>query len=206
MDTSQVHVPGNAFSRVIWLFGFYTLLFNAAFLIGYYWLPEGSMRSTPATAGGRVAATVETFWGLLGTILLFNLGSIVVASVAMNLFRIKGIPLGYLYPIILAVFTGLVTGTNSFVSSDMTQYNVRDGTALALSIQTFEMLGYLFIIASTAMCGLYLYDSLWQWRPTKVLSLRDIRLSRSERMCLVLGILLLILAAYRETLMQFGSL
>jgi hypothetical protein len=206
MNTLQVRVSGNAFSRVVWLFGLYTLLFNAVFLIGYYWLPEGFFRATAATAGGQVAAQAQTFWGLFGVILLINLGGNLVASSVMNLFQINGIPLGFLYPLILAVMTGLITGTNSFVSSDMTQYNVRDGTALALSIQTFEMLGYLCLFASTVALGIYQYDSLWQWKPTKVLSLRDVRLSKSEITCLLMGVLLLIIAAYRETLMAFNML
>ena len=207
MNTSQVHISGSVYSRILWLFGLYTLLFNAVFLIGYYWLPEGFLRGSPATAGGQVVAEAQTFWGQFGLTLLFNLGGILVVSFVMNLNQIKGIPLGYLYPLILAVISGLVTGTNSFVSSDMTQYNVRDGTALALSIQTFEMLGYLFIIASTVRYGIYQYNSLWQWKPTaKVMNLRDVRLLRSEMICLVMGILLLIFAAYRETLLSFRLL
>jgi hypothetical protein len=206
MDTSKVHVSGNVFSRILLFFGLYTLLFNAAFLIGYYWLPEGILRATPATAAGQVVATAQTFWGQLGFTLLFNLGSILVASISMNLFQIKGVSLGILLPFFLAVFSGLVTGTNSFVSSDMTQYNVRDGTALALSIQTFEMLGYLFIVSATVGLGIFQYRSLWQWKPTKVIKLRDIKLSKPEMMCVVIGILLIIFGAFRETMLSFNML
>lgn len=125
----------------------------------------------------------------------------------MNVFQVRGISLGYLYPIVLAVFSGLVMGTNSFAASDLSAYNVRDGMALGLSIESFEMLGYLFIIASTIRYGIYQYDSLWQWKPTmKVMNLRDVRLSTPENLCLMIGILLVVIGAYRETQMAFNML
>ncbi len=207
MNTSQVHVPGSVFSRILWMYGLYTLLSNAAFLIGYHWLPEGLLRGSPATGGGQIAADARTFWGQYGLTLLFNLGGILVASLVMNIFQVKRISLGYLYPIVLAVFSGLVMGTNSFAASDMAQYNIRDGMALGLSIESLEMLGYLFIIASTVRYGIYQYDSMWQWKPTsKVMKLRDVRLSKPEMLCLVIGILLIIVGAYRETQMAFNLL
>ena len=66
MNTSQVHISGSVYSRILWLFGLYTLLFNAVFLIGYYWLPEGFLRGSPVTTSGQVAAEAQTFWGQLG--------------------------------------------------------------------------------------------------------------------------------------------
>ena len=43
--------------RVLWLYGLYMLISNATFLIGYYALPEGILRTSPQTAAGRVAAS-----------------------------------------------------------------------------------------------------------------------------------------------------
>lgn len=54
MNTPQVHVSGSVYSRILWLFGLYTLIFNGAFLIGYFWLPEGFLRGSPATSGGQI--------------------------------------------------------------------------------------------------------------------------------------------------------
>ena len=39
--------------RVLWLYGLYMLISNATFLIGYYVLPEGILRTSPQTAAGR---------------------------------------------------------------------------------------------------------------------------------------------------------
>lgn len=206
MNTYQVHVSGSVYSRILWIYGLYTLLFNAVFLISYHWLPEGFLRGSPVTTAGQVVAEAQTFWGQLGLTLLFNLGLVSGFGILMNFIQIKGISLSYLYPLYLAVFTGLITGTNSFVSSDMTQYNVRDGMALALSIGNLEMLGYFFIIASTVRYGVYQYRSLWQWAPTKVMNLRDVRLAKPEIICLVIGILMIIFAACNETVMAFNML
>ena len=206
MNIPQVHVSGSVYSRILWFYGIYTLLSNAAFLIGYYWFPEGFMRGSPMTAPARVVGEAQTFLGQLGLTLLFNLGVVAVTGIVMNFNQVKGISLGYLYPLVLAVFSGLVTGTNSFVASDITQYNARDGMALGLSIGNLEMLGYIFIIASTVRYGVYQYHSLWQWAPTKVMNLRDVRLAKPEIICLVIGILLIIFAGCRETLMAFNVL
>jgi hypothetical protein len=45
---------GHLALRVLWLYGLYMLISNAAFLIGYYLLREGIFRSGPLTAAGRV--------------------------------------------------------------------------------------------------------------------------------------------------------
>jgi hypothetical protein len=61
MNSPQVHTPGSVFSRILWIYGLYTLLSNAAFLIGYYWLPEGFMRASPQTSAGQVVAQAQSF-------------------------------------------------------------------------------------------------------------------------------------------------
>ena len=75
--------------------------------------------------------------------------------------------------------------------------------ALGLSIGGVEMLAYILVIAATAGLGVYQYRSWWrwsgEWQSAKLKRLRDVRLSGSEIVCLALGALLLIAAAYRET-------
>ena len=121
MNTSQVNVPGSVYNRILWLFGLTTLLSNAAYLIGYYWLPEGFMRGNPQTVGGQVVMTAQSFWGQFGLTLLFNLGVTAVVSIVLNFNQVKGIPAGYLYPLFIAISGGLIAGTNSFLASDLTQ-------------------------------------------------------------------------------------
>jgi hypothetical protein len=203
MTIRQPTTQESVFKRVLWLYGLYTLLSNATYLLGYYLLPEGFMRGSPMMWTGRVAAT-GTFWSEFALTFLFNLVLVVLLSVIWNVLQVNGFPVGYLYPIAFAVGTGLVSGTNSFLQSDLRQYNVWDGMALNLSIGGLEMLANILIIASTVSLGVYQFSSWWQMRPTKVMNLRDVRLSRAEILCLASGILLLFIAAYRETVMAIN--
>jgi hypothetical protein len=186
------------------------LITNAAFLFGYYLLPEGSLRQGPQTAAASVAASADTFGAELVLTLLFNVGVVLTVAVVMNLNRVRGFPVGYLYPVFLGVVSGLIPGTNSFVSSDLADYTVREGMALSLSIGNLEMLGYICVIAATVGVGVYEYRSWWrwggEWKVTKTKLLREIRLSRAEWAAVVVGIALVGLAAVRETQMARGSL
>jgi hypothetical protein len=200
MNATSFQAQDGVFKRILLLYGLYSLLTNAAYLLGYYLLPEGFMRGSPGMTPARVAAT-GTFWSEFALTFLINLVLVILLSVILNVLQVKGFPLGYLYPIAFAVNTGLVSGTNSFLQSDLRQYNVWDGMALNLSIGGLEMLGCILIIASTVSLGVYQYSSWWQRKPTKVMNLRDVRLSRAEVLCLISGIVLLLIAAYRETVM-----
>jgi hypothetical protein len=196
--------------RVLWLYGIYMLLSNAAYVAGYALLPEGVMRQSPSVAAGRIVAGASSFWGELGLTLLFNVGLVVVVALIMNLNQVRGFPVGYLYPIVLGVVSGLISGTNSFASSDLTQFNARDGMALGLSIGNLEMLGYILMLAATVRYGVYQYRSWWrwsgEWSPTKRMQIRDVRLTRSEWLALGLGLACIILAGVRETVMARGGL
>lgn len=159
------------------------------------------MRGSPLMAAGELVASAESFWPQFGLTLLFNVGLITVFGVGANLQQVRNFPAGYLIPIFLGIGGGLVVGTNSFIASDLSRYSVRDGMALGLSIGELEMLAYIITIASTVKFGIYQYRSLVDWKPTKVKRLRDVRLSQQETLCLIIAVLLLIIAAYRETAM-----
>jgi len=204
MNSRQPTTHESVFNRVLWLYGLYMLLSNAAYLFGYYLLPEGFMRSSPAVAIGGQIATAGTFWSEFALTFLFNLGVVVVFAVLLNLIQVKGFHLGYLWLISIGIISGLISGSNSFAASDLKQYNAWDGMALNLSIGGLEMLAFVLIITSTVSLGVYQYQSWWQWKSTKVMNLRDVRLSRAELLCLIFGILLLIIAAYRETAMRIN--
>lgn len=204
MNTKFVPTQDGVFKRILWLYGLFMLLSNAAYLLGYYLLPEGFMRDSPPVAIGERLAASGTFWSEFALTFLYNLGVVVMFGVLLNLIRVKGFPLGYLWPIGIGILTGLISGSNSFAASDLKQYNAWDGMALNLSIGGLEILAYVLIITSTISLGVYQYASWWQWKSTKVMNLRDVRLSKVELLGLMIGILLLIVAAYRETAMRFN--
>ena len=208
MNMPQIQAHDGVFKRILLLYGLNALLFNICFVFAYYLLPEGFMRGSPQMAGGEIVAKAESFWPQFGLTLLFNLGMTTVAIVA-NFNQVKGFPAGYLFPLVLAVTGGLIVGTNSFVADDLDRYsNVREAMALGQTIGGLETLGFILVIASTVKYGVYRYRSWWrwsgEWKPAKVMNLRDVRLSRQETLCLVMGILLLIIAAYRETAMAMS--
>ena len=201
IKSAQIQTQDSVFKRILWLYGLFTLLSNASFLVGYYLLPEGFMRGSPLMAAGELVASAESFWPQFGLTLLFNVGLIIVFGVGANLQQVRNFPAGYVIPIFLGIGGGLIVGTNSFIASDLSRYSVRDGMALGLSIGELEMLAYIITIASTVKFGIYQYRSLVDWKPTKVKRLRDVRLSQQETLCLIIAVLLLIIAAYRETAM-----
>ncbi len=192
--------------RALLLYGLHAILFNIFFVFAYYVLPDGFMRSSPQMGAVEAVARQPAFWSQFAVTVFFNLGVVTVIIVLCNFNRIKGVPVGYLVPVSLAITGGLVVGTNSFLSDDLDRYNsVREAMALGQTIGGLETLGFILIVAATVPLGVYHYRSWWRWsgrwRPEKVMKLRDIRLSRSEAICLAIGIVLLILAAYRETAM-----
>jgi hypothetical protein len=205
MNTTQIRLQENIVKRILWLYGLYTLLNMVSYLSGYYLLPEGFMRGSPYSAIGSFVASATSFWGEFGLTILFNLGTVLVVCMLTNLQQFKGIPIGYIVPVILGITSGVVSGTNSFSASDLKQFNAWDGMALGMSIGGVEMLAYVLVISATANIGLTQYRSLWQWKGEKIKNLRDIRLSASETFCLCLGILMIVIAAYRETVMAMNQ-
>lgn len=196
--------------RVLWLYGLCMLISNVAFLFGYHLLSEGALRQGPQAVAGRVAAGAGSFAGELLLTLLFNLGIVVTLAVVLNLNRVRGFPVGYIYPIFLGGVSGLIPGTNSFVASDLEDYTAREGMALSLSIGNLEMLGYICVIAATVSIGVYEYRSWWrwggEWKAVKTKPLREVRLSTSEWAVAGLGVVLVVIAALRETMMARGML
>jgi hypothetical protein len=200
MNTGSVQTQDGVLKRVLLLYGLFMLLSNAAYVLAYYFLPEGFLRGSSVQATARVAAT-GAFWSQMALTFLINLGLLLVLSVWVNLFQIRGFPLGYLWPIVTAVQSGVVAGTNSFLLSDLTKVKVRDGMALSLSIGGLEFLGCILVIASTVSIAVYHFSSWTQLRPTKLRNFRDIRLSRAEVLGVIAGIALLLVAAYREAML-----
>jgi len=200
----------SVFKRVLLLYGAYMLLNNSAYLIGYYFIPEGFMSGSPQAAAARVVDSAGSFGMEFALTLVFNLGMVALLAILANTNQINGFPTGYVYPLFLGVIGGLVAGTNSFVASDLTKYTVWEGMALSLSIGNLEMLGYICVIAATVKLGIYQYKSWWRWtgkwKPIKTGRLLDVRLDRFEVGVLIIGIALVLFAAYRETLMAWGML
>lgn len=192
---------GGVVSRVLLLYGAYTLFHNLAFLFGYYLLSPGIMKKHPAAMiASRVAEASGFWWEFAGTLLvnLLIMGSI---CVLLNLQRVGRIPLGYLVTAFLGVATGLFLGTNSLVALDLSGVAFLAGTATGLTIGGAETLGYVCLIAATAGISTHQRQTWWRSREKfiRMRSLRDVRLSSGELAVLILGLVLIVAAAFRET-------
>ncbi len=188
--------------RALLLYGVYNLCHNLAFLVGYHLLPPGAMKGAhPAYIIASRVARSTSFWSEFGSTLLVNL--LVMGSICtlLNLQRVRTIPLGYLVPVFLGLTTGLFVGTNSLAALDLSGVPFLAGTATGLTIGGAEMLGYVCLIAATSRISIYRRQSWWRWEEkfVRTRSLRDIRLAGEEFLALFLGIILIVIAGYRET-------
>lgn len=150
---------------------------------------------------GSSLRSSEIWPQVFGT-LAFNLIFAAGLGMACKLQQVRGFPAGYLLQMVTGVVGGLTAGSNSFTADDLSKYNVREGLAMSLTIGGTEMLGYICVIAATVNLGIYHYRSWWRWgkawKPEKS-RLRDVRFTRQEVWLAGLGLLLILLGAYRET-------
>jgi len=205
MPIAQKLTQQNVLKRVLWAYGIYIILSLVAFAIGYLLLPEGALRGSAIAIWGEVAAQQTSFWlKFLATIGL-NLGIVSLIGIVVNLQRVNGLPAGYVFIFVQGILSGIVAGTNSFVSQVISPYTL-EGWLVALRIGYLEFLGYVCIVAATVGVGLRNYTSWlpWKAKEIKVKTWRDIRLSRQEIIWLVIGILLILVASYNETVLALS--
>jgi len=166
-------------------------------------LPERIFRGAHPLA--TMVAKQSNFWLHFGETFIINF-CFIAFGVGMNLFMYKeGVPFGYGMPIATGIFGGLILGSNSFMD-DLSRYSVLEGLVRGYSIGELEMLAYVLIIASTAGISIYMDTTPWyslKTKMVKVKNFRDIRLLRQEWIVLLIGIFLLIIAGYNETVFWF---
>lgn len=191
----------NLVARVIWAYAIYIALVLTSFAIGYFFLPRGILLNTPWTAFGALAASPDSFIEQFILTILFNLGFVFLLGVALNLQRVNGFPTGYVFVFAAGIISGLFAGTNSFVSQVISPYTV-EGWLVALRVQHLELLGYTIIVASTISIGLSDYSSWlpWKAKARRIQSWRDIRLTKQEILGIIIGIVLILIGAYNETI------
>lgn len=159
------------------------------------------MINTPWTAFGVMAANPDTLLGQFLATAIFNLGFVLLLGVGLNLQRVNGFPAGYVFVFSAGIISGLIAGTNSFASQAISPYTA-EGWLIALRIQHVELLGYTIIVASTISIGLSDYSSWLPWKAKehRLQGWRDIRLTKQEMVGVLIGVLLILLGAYNETM------
>lgn len=141
-------------------------LFLAAWFLGFYLFPEGSMRGTSLAsklAGSDIGLSVGKE---LSRILLVNLlmGSVIIL---FNLsFRINNIPLGYLIPPIWFLLYGLILGSNSFTFA--MDGKMAPSLAVLGRSGLYELAAYTLIAVSTYNISRFEIKSLFVTNPEKI--------------------------------------
>jgi len=187
-------------TRIVWTYAIYIGLVLISFATGYFFLPRGALINTPWMAFGVMAASPESIIGQFLATVVFNLGFVFLLGVGLNLQRVNGFPTGYVFVFAAGIISGLIAGTNSFASQVISPYTV-EGWLIALRIQHLELLGYTIIVASTISVGLSDYSGWlpWKAKERKIQNWRDIRFTKQEVIGVIIGILLILIGAYNET-------
>lgn len=204
MNLTQRFTQSSILKRVLWAYLFYVVLNLFSFAIGYFLLPEGALLNTPYSALAEVAAQQTGLWLQFLSTVGFNLGFAFLLGVGLNLQRVNSFPTGYVVLFAAGIMSGLFAGTNSFVVQAISPYTL-EGWLVALRIRHLELLGYTVIVASTIGVGIRDYSSWlpWKAKETKIQNWCEIRLSRQEVIGIVVGVFLILLAGYNETILRF---
>lgn len=207
MGLTQKLTEQNVMKRILWAYLIlYLVPTLTAFAAGYFFLPEGFLRGGSSTTPAEIVAQQIGFWPQFLSTIGFNLGLILLFGTVLNTLRLLGLPGGYIYIFVQAIMGGIIAGTNSFVVQVISPYTL-EGWLVALRIGHLEFLGFTCIVASTIGVVLQEHNSLrWSWKldkSDKSRSWRDIRLSRQEIIGVIIGITLVIVASYNETVLVF---
>lgn len=186
--------------RLITTFLCFLIVFALIAIISNVCLPEGILRNkNPLQSWDNSPKQIV----LMFQIFFFNLLSVIMLLVG-NLFRTRKndnrcfITLGYLAFFVMISINAITLGTWSFSV-------VSEAVPLAdRIIQTFdlvhraglwEMTGQLFIVCATVNISLIITDK----KVTTTKSIRSIKLKNSEKLVVVMGLLLILMGAFIES-------
>ena len=183
--------------RFISLFVVGAILFTVTWYLSYYFLPEGILQGKTGSAiivGSDAAPTMLEEWG---TIVLYNLGALLLVVMVNFIRYLDRFPLGYVTPLGLITMYAIFLGTNSF------SIPMAEPMAPTLAVLgrggPYEMTAFILVAVATYN------QSRIALTKEEIHSLKDIhRISPVPRMSLEqwagigLAIALIILAGWRE--------
>jgi len=177
----------------LWLLSF--LLLFIWWLASYYFLPYGVLRGVLPSAELPIG---NDFLSVFLPIFLFNLVIGGGLTVAINLLSVKSIPLGYFYPLINISLYGIFLGTDSFGISHGSRFF--PSITVVYGPGFYELTGFIFIAAATARLTLFNQTGWLSGSLERVKNRNVLKLTRSESYAIIFGVLLLVIAATKETL------
>jgi len=183
--------------RFISLFAIGAILFTGVWYLSYYFLPEGIMQGKTGSAiivGSDAAPTMLEEWG---TIVMYNLGALLVI-VLVNFIRFRDrFPLGYITPLGLITMYAVFLGTNSF------SIPMAEPMAPTLAVLgrggPYEMTGFILMaVATYNQSRIALTEDIHRISPVP-------RLSLEQWVGIGLAIALILLAGWREAAIIMAS-
>jgi len=186
--------------RFISLFMIGAILFTGVWYLSYHFLPEGILQGKTGSAiivGSDAAPTMLEEWG---TIVLYNLGALLLVVMVNFIRYLDRFPLGYVTPLGLITMYAIFLGTNSF-SMPMAEPMAPTLAVLGRG-GPYEMTAFILVAVATYN------QSRIALTKEEIHSLKDLhRISPVPRMSLEqwvgvgLAIALIILAGWREAAM-----
>ena len=185
--------------RFISLFVIGAILFTAVWYLSYYFLPEGILQGKTGSAiivGSDAAPTMLEEWG---TIVMWNLGALLVIVLVNFIRYLDRFPLGYITPLGMITQYAVFLGTNSF-SIPMAE-PMAPTLAVLLRGGPYEMIAFILVAVAT-------YNQSRFALTEDMHSMKDIhrispvpRLSLEQWAGIGLAIALILLAGWREATM-----
>ena len=170
------------------------LLLLISYFLGYYILPEGSLKEIPLLSVVTFQESNVLIFLVVQT-LIYN-SFMIFIIVGANLLKVKSFPFGYLPLFGNVIILGLFAGTDSF-SGGISSHSVT-GWLYFIQIGLLEFSAYIFTCSATANIDIYRAEKWHGEDFQKVRGLKDIRLSLTERVLIIVAILFLIFAAINE--------
>lgn len=192
--------------RIFWASILFLLLFFGVTILSFYLFPEGLLKNKNSMLGWE---TSESVLILTSQIFFYNLLSVLVI-VLSSLFGTKKerdknyLSVGYQTFYTLICINAVVLGTWSF-SIESQPVNLPGRILRTFDLVhragLWEMMGQLLIACSTAHIAVILSCN----KNTVTKKIRDIHLSRSEKVVFISGILLMLIGAVVESIAIIGQ-
>ena len=179
--------------RFISLFVIGAILFTVVWYLSYYFLPEGFLQGKTGSAiivGSEVAPTMLEE---CGTIVMWNLGALLVIVLVNFIRYLDRFPLGYVTPLGLITLYAVFLGTNSF------SIPMPEPMAPSLSIfgrgGPYEMTAFILVaVATYNQSRIVLTEDIHRISPVP-------RMSLEQWVGVGLAIALIVFAGWREAAM-----
>lgn len=187
--------------RLLYTVMIYIVLFHVLIILSYFFLPEGLLKNKNplqdwALSDNTLLLTLQIFFYNLLSILMIGIGSLFANKKDTES---NYISTGYVAFFTLISINAVVLGTWSFsLAGEAVPLLGRIGGIYNLSIRAgiWEMAGQLLITCALAHVAIVRTSG----KKTEVRKFRDIRLTATEKLLLVIGFLLMLIGAVVEAL------